>query len=200
VAPLRPAGSPAHTLELLKEGNARFVSGDTKAEHPTIRSIEHLREHRPYAIVLGCSDARVPIDVVFDTVPGHIFNVRVAGNVAGKTALGSIEFAVAVLRAPLIVVLGHTQCGAVGATVKFLENGVPQPGYIQDLVTAVAPAAESARALPGDWTSNAIDENVRANVRAVSSRSSIVGEALRAEKVAIAGAVYNLHTGEVRWL
>lgn len=198
--PLRPAGTPVQTLDLLKEGNARFVAGAPLCETLTIRVLERSIEHRPYATVLGCSDARVPLDTVFDTVPGHIFNVRGAGNLADGTALGSIEFAVAVLKAPLIVVLGHTLCGAVGATVDFIESGTPQPGFIQDLVTAIAPSALAARNQPGDWVSNAIAENVRANVRAISSRSAIVRDALAHGTVDVAGAIYDLHTGEVHWL
>lgn len=200
-APERAASSPAHALALLKEGNARFAEGKASNETSlTARRLEVANGQSPFAIVLGCSDSRVPLDTVFDQVPGHLFGVRVAGNFVNEDGLGSIEYGVAVLRAPLIVVLGHSACGAVDATIKYVQNGTTQPGHIMGLVKAIEPAARATKGKPGDWLDDAIAANVRNNVAAISSRSSIVSEAVKGKSVEIVGGVYNLHSGKVGWL
>ncbi|MBV8149544.1 MAG: carbonic anhydrase, partial [Candidatus Eremiobacteraeota bacterium] len=161
--PSPAATTPDHALELLREGNARFVAGTSACGPLTARRLELTQGQSPFAIVLGCSDSRVPIETVFDQNPGHIFAVRLAGNFVDENGLGSIEYGVAVLKAPLIVVLGHGSCGAVGATVAFVEEGTSQPGHIQGLVKAIEPAATATKGQPGDWLSNAIAENVKLN-------------------------------------
>ncbi len=197
-APVVPLNA-AEAVRWLKEGNARFVKGTQHCEAQNSRVLELAEGQSPYAIVLGCSDSRVPVETIFDQDPGHIFVVRVAGNFLNADNLGSIEYAVAVLKSKLILVLGHTKCGAVSAAVSYVKDGTTQPGHIQDLVTAIKPAAEAARNMPGDWLSNAVNENMRRNVDAMTAGSKIIGDAVTAGQVDVIGGVYELRTGIVHF-
>lgn len=189
------ASSPADALARLKAGNARFAKGPLDA-----RVAELVSGQNPFAIVLGCSDSRVPIETLFDQEPGQLFVVRVAGNFLNNDGLGSIEYSVAVLKSKLILVLGHSSCGAVTAAVSFARDGTTQPSHIQDLINALAPAAQATRGVQGDWVANAITENVRLNVQAVTSRSSIVANAVKAGELEVVGGVYDLRSGSVSFL
>lgn len=189
------ASSPADALARLKAGNARFAKGPLDA-----RVAELVSGQNPFAIVLGCSDSRVPIETLFDQEPGQLFVVRVAGNFLNNDGLGSIEYSVAVLKSKLILVLGHSSCGAVTAAVSFVRDGTTQPSHIQDLINALAPAAQATRGVQGDWVANAITENVRLNVQAVTSRSSIVANAVKAGELEVVGGVYDLRSGSVSFL
>jgi carbonic anhydrase len=200
VAPPPAATTPDRALELLREGNARFVAGNAHCGPLTARRLELTQGQSPFAIVLGCSDSRVPIETVFDQMPGHIFVVRLAGNFVDENGLGSIEYGVAVLKATLILVLGHSSCGAVAATVGFVEEGTPQPGHIQGLVAAIEPAVTATKGRSGDWLSNAIAENVKLNVAAVRQRSTIVDDAATSGRLRAVGGVYDLHSGHVAFL
>ncbi len=189
--------SPAQALESLKAGNARFVAGTPQTDPLDAGVLELASGQSPHAIVLGCSDSRVPIETIFDQAPGNVFVVRVAGNFLNDDILGSIEFGVAVLKARLILVLGHTNCGAVTAAVAHAKEGTTQPGYIARLVAAIAPAAEATRDLPGDWVVNATAENVRRTVQAMTVFSAIVAGAISDGDAEVAGGTYELHTGRV---
>jgi carbonic anhydrase len=197
--PPRAADTPSAALELLKRGNARFVADKSTCGSVSIRRLELAAGQSPFAIVLGCSDSRVPIETVFDQIPGNIFVVRVAGNFVADDGLGSIEYGVAALKAPLIVVLGHASCGAVEAAVGYVRDGTTQPGHIMDVVRAIEPAVKQSRKEPGDWMHNAIARNVRDNMAAIEQRSPIVADAVRQGHVAIAGGVYDLRTGKVNF-
>lgn len=197
----RAASTPAQALALLKEGNARFAEGELSNEPSlTARRLEVANGQKPFAIILGCSDSRVPLDTIFDQIPGHLFGVRVAGNFVNDDGLGSIEYGVAALGAPLIVVLGHTACGAVDATIKYVEKGTTQPGHIMGLVKAIEPAVRATQGKPGTWLDDAIAANVRNNVAAVAARSSIVSDAVKAKSVKVVGAVYDLRSGKAEFL
>lgn len=191
------AESPSEALKLLREGNARFVSDKPMTEPLTPLVAELASGQNPFAIILGCSDSRVPVETVFDQPPGNVFTVRIAGNFLNADNYGSIEYAVAVLRAKLILVLGHSKCGAVAAAVAFAKDGTTQPGHIQDLVTAITPAAEAVRGIAGDWVANAVRENVRHNVAAMTAGSKIITDAVSAGTVEVKGGVYDLRTGRV---
>jgi carbonic anhydrase len=195
--PQRAAESPPEALALLKEGNGRFVADRGTCASLSVRRLELAAGQNPFAIVLGCSDSRVPIETVFDQVPGHIFVVRVAGNFVTADGLGSIEYGVAVLKAPLIVVLGHSACGAVDATIKYVQGGPKPPGHIMGLVDAIEPAVRETKGGAGAWLDNAIARNVRDNVQALTTRSSIVADAVSQKSVQIIGGVYDLHSGKV---
>jgi carbonic anhydrase len=187
-------------LERLRSGNARFVSG-----HPTCRDLSNRRAQlvggqSPFAIVVSCSDSRVPVETVFDQEPGHIFGVRVAGNFVDPAGLGSIEYSVAVLKSSLILVLGHHECGAVKAAIEYVKDGKTFPGHIQTLAVTLAPSAKKSKSLPGDWLNNAIAQNVRDTVASLPSRSSIVADAVSNGSLQIVGGVYDLKSGVVTFL
>lgn len=195
--PPMEASNPTDALAKLKAGNARFATGKPQYGPLTVRIAELASGQNPFGIVLGCSDSRVPVETIFDQVPGNIFVIRIAGNYLTDDGLGSIEYSVAVLNSKLIVVLGHSGCGAVSAAVSYVESGIVQPGHIQDFVMAISPAAKAAKERPGDWVTNAITENVERNAHALTAQSGIVHDAIESGRVQIARGVYDLHSGRV---
>jgi carbonic anhydrase len=188
---------PADAIEALKAGNARFVAGSPRSEPFAPRIAQLANGQSPFAIVLGCSDSRVPIEIVFDQVPGNLFVVRVAGNFLNAEGFGSIEFAVYALKSKLIVVLGHENCGAVSAALDYVRDGKGQPGHIQELVEGIAPAVRATRGSPGDWHENAIVQNVALNVKAMTAGSRIIAEAVDRGEVQVIGGIYSVRTGHV---
>lgn len=189
--------TPAAALELLKAGNERFVAGTPQSEPCGPRVADFAGGQSPFAVVLGCSDSRVPIETIFDQIPGNVFVVRVAGNFVNDDNLGSIEFAIDVLKTPLVVVLGHARCGAITAAHAFVREGIRQREHIQNIVEAVAPSVRAARKLPGDWIEEAISQNVALNVAAATARSKIVAERVGTGEVLVIGGIYNVNTGRV---
>lgn len=179
------------------EGNARFASG--KAAHPdqsAERRAEVVSSQHPFAVVLSCSDSRIPPEVVFDQGIGDIFVVRTAGQVVDDVAFGSIEYAVEHLSTPLIVVLGHDSCGAVGATVA---GGKPE-GHIGSLVEAIKPAVDEARnkIKSQDQLLNAsIDINIKNIVISINSSEPILSKFIKEGKLLVIGARYHLDSGKV---
>lgn len=190
---------PKLHLDDLMAGNARFAAGTPTAQQATAAGAEMAIGQAPYATILSCSDSRVPVETVFDHGPGDIFVVRVAGNFVNDDGLASIEFAVEKLKSTLVLVLGHSGCGAVDAAIASL-SGQTFPGYIGRLAEAVAPAAIAAKSQAGDWFANTIAENVRANVAALTARSTILADAVAAGAILIRGAVYDIHSGTVELL
>ncbi len=188
--------SGGNHLDALLAGNKRFAAGRPHCTPATLRRLELANGQAPFAAVLGCADSRVPVETIFDHDPGDIFTVRIAGNFVTPAVLGSLEYAVAVLKSELVMVLGHSACGAVKAATQSLK-GEKFPGDIQMLATAIEPAAKAAESQKGDWLTNAIVENVRFTVRALSTKSRILADAHAAGKIAFVGAVYDLHTGKV---
>ncbi len=187
-------------IERLRSGNARFVSGRPTCGDLSNRRAQLVSGQSPFAIVVSCSDSRVPVETVFDQEPGHIFGVRVAGNFVDPAGLGSIEYSVAVLKSSLILVLGHHECGAIKAAMEFVKSGKTFPGHIQMLAVTLAPSAKKSKSQPGDWFHNAIAQNVRDTVAALPSRSSIVAEAVSNGSLQISGGVYDLASGRVTLL
>lgn len=197
VAATMPA-SAHEALERLMAGNARFANDHSTCGPFVTRRKALVGTQSPFAAVLGCADSRASLATVFDTMPGDVFGVRVAGNFVDDNVLGSLEYSVAVLKTPLIMVLGHTNCGAVSAAVAYAKDGTTVPGHIAGIVEAIAPAAKSSRAEPGDWKHNATLRNVGDNVAALSARSTILADAVHAKKLAVVGGMYDLPTGRVR--
>ena len=190
---------PKHHLEDLMAGNARFVAGEPLGPLPTVRRAESALGQAPFATILSCSDSRVPVEMVFDHGPGDIFVVRVAGNFVNDDGLASIEFAVTELKSPLVMVLGHTGCGALAAAIAAL-GGATFPGKIGLLADAVMPAAKATRDLGEGWHAAAVERNVLDNVEALTARSDVLSCALRDGTLLAVGAVYDLHTGKVKLL
>jgi carbonic anhydrase len=193
------SGAPASAaLARLSEGNRRYVAA--RLEHGVEigrQRAECAAEQHPFAVVLGCSDARVPPSLVFDQGPGALFTTRVAGNVASGPVLASIEYAVVQLGAPLVLVLGHTRCGAVGACIS---GGGAGDGHLRVLMDAICPAVAQARSLPGDLLDNATRANVAAVVDSIRSSEPVLAARVASGEVAVVGAIYDLDTGVVEIL
>ncbi len=190
--------SPDEALSKLKQGNERFVQGKSIRPHQDLNRIKEVAAGQaPFATIVGCSDSRVPNEIIFDQGVGDLFIVRTAGQVSTYASWGSIEFAEELLGTKLIVVLGHTQCGAVSAAVKLPEV----PGHIVTLINAIKPAVEKAReGHPADLLDAAIRENVRLQVEQLKSLEPVLAKRIREGSVKIVGALYHLDSGKVEFL
>ena len=165
--------------------------------HQTLdRQRQLVSGQHPHAEILSCSDSRVPPEIVFDQGLGDLFIVRVAGNVATDTEIGSLEYGAEHLHIPLLIVLGHESCGAVTAAVQ----GGPPEGHIVAFVDLIKPAVEKTRGMPGDPVANAIRLNVEMIVKQLRSSTPILSELVAHGKLRIVGAVYSIETGSVTWL
>ncbi|MCT7977535.1 carbonic anhydrase [Laspinema olomoucense] len=188
--------SPDDALNLLMEGNQRFVSEKRINPHQSFGRMAEVAEHQtPFAALLSCADSRVPVEIVFDQGFGDLFVVRQAGNVVTPEETGSLEFGTAVLGSKVIMVLGHERCGAVKAAIK----GGEFPGKIGSLVAAIAPALTSIEGQNGDPLENGIKANVSWQVNQLK-KSPVISELIAAGKLKIVGGYYDLDTGEVEVL
>ncbi|MDP8236418.1 MAG: carbonic anhydrase [Candidatus Erginobacter occultus] len=191
--------TPEEALKKLAEGNKRYVAG--KAAHPNqgqARRQETVAGQHPFASILACSDSREPVEIIFDQGIGDIFVVRVAGNVVDTIEIGSLEYGVAHLETPVVVVLGHTHCGAVAAAVK----DAPVQGSIVPLVENIIPAVFAVREknpkLAGaDLLARVTEENIFLSIENLITRSSIIREKIKAGKLQVLGAVYDIETGRI---
>jgi carbonic anhydrase len=197
-----PAPTAAVALEKLKAGNVRYLSG--KSAVPRIdaerRETTATKGQRPIATILGCSDSRVPPEIVFDQKFGNLFVIRVAGNVTGTSEVASAEFGTQYLGTPLVVVLGHSACGAVQAAVEKTQLD----GKLPKLVELILPAVDNARkSHPKAAGQELLDASVEANVRhqiAELSKSDVIKKGIDSKKVMIVGAIRDIQSGKVRWL
>jgi carbonic anhydrase len=192
-----PAKSPEEALQRLIEGNARFVQNKTiDPNQSATRRVGIANSQAPFAQILGCVDSRVPPELVFDRGLGDLFVIRTAAQVIDDAVLGSLEFGVAELAIPLLVVMGHERCGAVKAAIESIEQNHTAPGSIAALVEAIRPAVEETAGTTGDH----LDLAVRANIENVVERlstSAILSAALASGKLRIIGARYDLDSGIV---
>jgi len=193
--------TPDEALRELMAGNTRFANGRSISPRRSPADFRQVAEgQHPFAAIVGCADSRVASEILFDVGKGDIFVVRVAGNVvsgAGPIVKGSIEYAVAELRVPLIMVLGHTNCGAVKAAIAHIDAKDSLPGAINDLVELIKPAVAASKEQPGNSLDNAIRKNVLIGVERLKSLEPILAEPVRDGKLKIVGGVYDLHTGKV---
>jgi carbonic anhydrase len=192
---------PDDVLAKLLAGNKRFMQGQLANPRRTPAEFAALAEgQNPVAIIVGCADSRVPPEVIFDQGVGDLFVVRVAGNVvsgAGASVKGSIEYAVAELGVRLIMVLGHSQCGAVKAAIKHIDDKDSLPGAIEDLVETIRPAVTTAKAKSGNTLENAIRANVERGAEKLRTLDPIIASLVKNQGLKIVGATYELRTGEV---
>ena len=223
--PDRPMIPPAEAISRLKEGNGRFTTGNPQHPHESVderkymaansyenagaislgmtseqaskRRAELTKSQHPFAIILSCSDSRVPPEIVFDQGLGDLFGVRVAGNVLNDEGLGSIEYGVDVVGARLIVVLGHQRCGAVDAAMKTVAAKGKAPGHIQSLVTAIKPVVESN---PKADLDTMIKANAKHVVDTLRSSTPILKARVDSGDVQVIGGYYTLDTGGVTFL
>ncbi len=184
-------------LEMLMEGNARYVSGETLPRDFAADRATLAQGQAPFAAILGCANSRVAPELAFDQSRGQLFVVRIAGNTLNTDNLASLEYSVAVLGSPLIMVLGHSNCGAIGAAIDVVKNGTELPGHLPGLIDPIKPAVEAVLDQPGDLLTNAIEENVRLTVAQIAGAAPIVSAAVASGKVKVVGAVYDLATGKV---
>lgn len=195
----------AEALQKLKQGNARFLSNVRGAEPilSQVRRADFVHGQNPFAVILGCSDSRVPAEIIFDQGLGDLFVIRVAGNVVAPSQIGSVEFAVERFATPLVVVVGHTSCGGVGATLDVLQGRAP-PGSrgLMSIVDRIRPSIEPL--LQTDLASHpdalmraSIRANVRASVNQLGHGSEIIERLVAERGLVIVGGVYDLATGEV---
>jgi carbonic anhydrase len=195
------APGPDEVLAKLLRGNKRFMRGETTDPRRKPEDFAKLAEGQtPLAVIVGCADSRVPPEILFDQGVGDLFVVRVAGNVisgAGATVKGSIEYAVAELNVPLVMVLGHSQCGAVKAAVQHISAADPLPGAIAELVSTIKPAVVKAKGQAGDALENAIKANVGIGVERLKSLEPILAVPVKQGRLKVVGGVYDLRTGAV---
>ncbi|MEH1767333.1 MAG: carbonic anhydrase [Nostoc sp.] len=192
-APAEDDITPDKALQELLDGNERFVQTKRKNPHQThSRLVEVAKGQKPFASILGCADSRVPSEIVFDQGLGDLFVCRVAGNIATREEIGSLEFGSLVLGSKVIVVVGHERCGAVSAALK----GGEVPGQIGSLIEAIKPSVESSKGQSGDKLENACKANILTQVKKLKS-SPVLSELINAEKLKIVGAYYDLDTGKI---
>ncbi len=216
----QPVVPPAEAMSRLKEGNGRYTSGNQQHPHESSEERTHMAtascenlgmtaaeaatrraelktSQHPFAIVLSCSDSRVPPEIVFDQGLGDLFVIRVAGNVIDDQSLGSIEYAVDHLAVRLIVVLGHQRCGAVKAARETIAAKTEAPGHIQSLVTAIQPSVEATA--KGDLKAT-VEANVKNVAQALRSSKPILKPKVDSGELKVVGAYYSLDTGSVNFL
>jgi carbonic anhydrase len=192
--------TPDAALKRLVDGNARYIAGTTQRY-----DFRHEREalssgQNPFAAILSCADSRIAPEFCFDTARGDVFVCRVAGNFATEEIIASLEYAVQVLNAPLILVLGHEACGAVDATIKSIKDGTTLPGHLPSLVDAIRPAVEAVKGQPGDLLVNAIHRNVALNVDKLKAATPILKSFVDDKKIRVVGGTYALKSGRVELL
>ena len=198
--PAPPSLTPDQALEALKRGNREFLAGRAVTPDPDgRRRLEIARGQYPIAVLVSCSDSRVPPELLFGRGLGELFIIRNAGNTIDTVAMGSLEYAVAELNVPLVVVMGHERCGAVAAAVSVVEQGATFPGSIGQMVEPIIPAVlDARRSNPADL----LDASVRANVRRTVARlrefsEPMVLERVEQRRLRIVGARYDLDDGNV---
>ncbi len=202
-APSKPvsAVSADQAWRDLLDGNSRFVKGTPSGPRRSPEEFRGLADGQyPEAVIVSCADSRVAPEILFDVGIGDIFVVRVAGNVvggAGVVVKGSIEYAVAELNVPLIVVLGHSGCGAVKAAKQHIDSKDSLPGAINGLVELIKPAVAQSKGAPGDPLENAIRKNVEISVERLQGLQPILAPRVTQGKLKVVGAIYDLRTGIV---
>lgn len=191
-----PNSNPISAWKALKEGNERFVAG--KPAHPS-QSIDHRASlaggQKPTAVIFGCADSGVAAELIFDQGLGDVFVVRTAGQAIDSAVLGSIEYAVAVLNVPLIVVLGHNSCGAVKATIDALDNGAIPGGFVRDVVERVVPSVLAGRRDGLSRVDEFEERHVSETLKQLAARSSTIADRVSEGTLALAGVTYQLAEG-----
>lgn len=188
-------------LDLMKKGNDEFVAGaPQRALLGRERRLELAHGQAPFCILVGCSDSRVPPELLFNRGLGEIFIVRNAGNTVDTAAMGSVEYGVGVLGCPLVIVLGHESCGAVAAAIDVVQKNASFPGVIGEMVQPIIPAALAARDEKGEMTLNAaVHENARRVAKRLKTQSVVVQQAVAQGRLRVVAAYYRLADGDVEW-
>ena len=187
----------SNPLERLKKGNQRYVTSTTVCHDDwTAKRTVLVQNQLPFAIIVSCSDSRVPPEIIFDQTLGALFVVRVAGNVVDDFAIGSIEYGVSVLGANLVLVLGHSNCGAVDAALK----GLKFDNHIQSVLTAIEPAVNATKGDAGNLLEKATKVNVRNVQETLKKSKPVLADLISKRKLQVVGGYYDLETGKVEFL
>lgn len=198
--------TPRQALDRLRDGNRRYVENLRSLD--TLKSFErrsaYMQGQDPFAVILGCSDSRVPVEIVFDQGLGDLFVIRVAGNIVAPSQIGSVEFAAAAFGTNLVVVLGHSQCGAVKATVSSLRDPkASQSPNLRSIVDRVSPAVVELIDRPDldddALVERAVKANIRASVNQLRHGSAVLEPLIASGELVVVGAEYSLETGEVEF-
>jgi len=193
--------APDAALKRIMDGNARYAANTPQNKDFSAGRAARAAAQYPIAGLVSCSDSRVAPELTFDQTPGELFVVRVAGNFVNDDGLASLEYGVKFLGVPLIMVLGHSGCGAVAATIKVMKEKAELPGHLPELINAIKPAIDLAeKAKAANPLAEAIAQNVRYNVRRLQEAKPIIAEAVAAGKVKVVGGVYDIATGKVTLL
>lgn len=193
--------TPDEALAMLLEGNQRYLDDSLPLQDYSATHTALLGKQEPIAGILGCGDARIAAELIFDRGPGDLFMVRLAGNFLSDYGLASLEYCVEFLGTPLLMVLGHTHCGAVTAALQVVENNEDPPGRLFVLIDAIEPSVLHAKMSNAeDLLLAATEENVRRQVRRLRTVSPLIKTAMDNGKVKAVGAIYDVDTGEVRVL
>jgi carbonic anhydrase len=196
--------TPQEALQRLTEGNQRFLDRNGATGNREFRADLAERAQRPFAIVLGCSDSRTPVEILFDEGFGDLFVVRIAGNVVAPSVVGSIEFAASQFGSRLVVVLGHTRCGAISATVNAIQSGNgPESKNIRAITDRISPHIDGFVRSRPDMNGELMRESMRINVRASANHlrhgSQLLEDMVLAGRLVVVGAEYELETGRVHF-
>ena len=191
--------SPREAWQAMLDGNHRFVTGELAHPRQDIDRREALAEKQtPFAALFGCADSRLSAEIIFDVGLGDFFVVRNAGQVIGETILGSLEYAVEVLGVPIILVLGHDECGAIRATINDVEGNMNASGeYIHKLVAQIRPTVLAANAQGKHEIDDVTELHVQDTINEMLTSSSLIAEAVKSGKLAVVGANYKLTLGEI---
>ena len=193
--------SPEEALQRLVDGNARYVANAAINTDHSLERASRAEGQQPFAAIVSCSDSRVAPELIFDQGPGELFVVRVAGNFISEEGLATLEYGVAVLGIKTIVVLGHTACGAVDATIKSIADSELPPGHLPGLVNAIRPAVYDVMGdAPDDLLAAATAQNARLNAARALSEGPILSGAAAAGTLGAVAGVYEIATGEVTFL
>lgn len=197
-ASVRPA-SPSEAWRRLREGNFRFINGQT--EHPNQDGAHRsslIETEEPFAAIFGCSDSRLAAEIIFDVGLGDVFVVRTAGHVIDTASLGSLEYAVELLNIPLIVILGHDNCGAITSTMQAMQSGHMPRGFIRDLVEHITPSVYTAQSHDVYDVNSTVMEHVEQTTARLLDRSRIIAEAITEGRTAVVGITYRLAEGKAQ--
>jgi len=191
--------TPREAWQAMVDGNHRFVSGDLAHPRQDIDRREALAEKQtPFAALFGCADSRLSAEIIFDVGLGDLFVVRNAGQVIGETILGSLEYAVEVLGVPIILVLGHDECGAIRATINDVEGKMNASGeFIHKLVDQIRPTVLAANAQGKHEIDDVTELHVQDTINEMLTSSNLIAEAVKSGKLAVVGANYKLTLGEI---
>ena len=189
--------TPAQAWLRLQEGNARFIN--SQSSHPNqdaSRRTALVDQQNPFAVIFGCSDSRLAAEIIFDLGLGDIFVVRTAGQVIDDAVLGSLEYSVGILDVPLIVVLGHDNCGAITATMNAIDTGTMPTGFLRDLVERITPSVLTARRNGQQDINSTSVEHVRQTAQRLIDNSRVVSDAVQRGSTAVVGVAYRLKEGK----